>query len=161
MTVPATRCVCLALLALTSVVCACISTDGRTRPPKPATKMQEPEAEKTMLVQYLEIVTPHVDATCNALGKLHGVNFGKPDVGLGNARTAALKGGGKIGVRAPMRDDEQPVVRPYILVNDIDAAVSAAAAAGGEIAVPATEIPGHGKFAIYFLGGVQYGLWQL
>ena len=69
---------------------------------------------------------------------------------------------GKIGVRAPMREDEQPVVRPYVLVEDIEAAVKAAQAAGAEIAMPSTEIPGgHGKFAIYILGGIQHGLWQL
>ena len=114
-----------------------------------------------MLVQYLEIVTPDVDATCEALERLHDVSFGATDSGLGNARTAALENGGRIGVRAPMRTDEEPVVRPYVLVDDIEAAVRAAAAAGGEIALPATEIPGHGTFAIYILGGIQHGLWQL
>lgn len=114
-----------------------------------------------MLIQYLEVVTPDVDATCNALAKLHGVSFGQPDAGLGNARTAALKDGGRIGVRAPMAEHEQPIVRPYILVADIAAAVSAAEAAGGQIAMPSTEIAGQGKFAIYILGGIQHGLWQL
>jgi predicted enzyme related to lactoylglutathione lyase len=64
-------------------------------------------------------------------------------------------------VRAPLRPDEAPVVRPYILVKDIEAAVTAAKAAGGEIAIGATEIPGQGKFAIYVLGGIDHGLWQL
>ena len=121
--------------------------------------MQAGEKEKAMLVQYLEVVTPEVDATCNALAKLHGVSFGQPDVGLGNARTAELKNGGRIGVRAPMAAHEEPIVRPYILVSDINAAVSAAEAAGGQIALPVTEFPA-GKFAIYILGGIQHGLWQ-
>jgi uncharacterized protein len=111
-----------------------------------------------MPVQYLEIVTPDVDATCNVLARPHGVSFGEPDPSLGNARTAALRGGGRIGVRAPMRPDEHPVVRPYVLVQDIDAA---ARAAGAEIAHPPLEIPGHGRFAIYVQGGIQHGLWQL
>lgn len=123
--------------------------------------MQAVQKEKAMLIQYLEVVTPDVDATCNALAKLHGVSFGQPDAGLGNARTAALKDGGRIGVRAPMAEHEQPIVRPYILVADIAAAVSAAEAAGGQIAMPSTEIAGQGKFAIYILGGIQHGLWQL
>ena len=117
--------------------------------------------EKAMLVQYLEVVTADVDATCSALEKLHGVSFGEPEAALGNARTATLKGGGRVGVRAPMREDEEPVVRPYVLVDDIAAAVKAAEAAGGEFAMYATEVPGHGKFAIYFQGGIQYGLWEL
>ena len=39
--------------------------------------------------------------------------------------------------------------------------VEAAKAAGGEIALPPTEIPGHGKFAIYVQGGIDHGLWQV
>ncbi|KAA3614304.1 MAG: hydroxylase [Planctomycetota bacterium] len=113
-----------------------------------------------MLIQYLEIVTPDVNATCDALEQMHGVSFGEPDVGFGNARTAALEGGGKIGVRAPLREDEHPVVRPYLLVEDIEAAVNAAQAAGAQIAIPPMEIPGHGKFAIYILGGIEHGLWK-
>ena len=59
-----------------------------------------------------------------------------------------------------MRDTEAPVVRPYLLVDDIEAAVKAAADAGAEIAMPAMEIPGQGRFAIYLLGGIDHGLWQ-
>jgi predicted enzyme related to lactoylglutathione lyase len=121
---------------------------------------KDPKQEKPMLVQYLEVVTPDVDATCTSLEKLHGVRFSAPEAALGNARTAPLKGGGRIGVRAPMRADEEPVVRPYVLVDDIEAAVKSAQAAGGDFAVTATEIPGQGKFAIYFQGGIQHGLWQ-
>lgn len=114
-----------------------------------------------MQIQYLEIVTNEVDATCATCAKLHGVTFGAPDAGLGGARTAALSGGGKIGVRAPMHETETPVVRPYVLVDDIEAAALAAVEAGGEIAHPPMEIPGHGTFAIYIQGGVHHGLWQI
>ncbi|MCA9322670.1 MAG: hydroxylase [Planctomycetes bacterium] len=114
-----------------------------------------------MLIHYLEVVTPDVDETCRALESLHGQHFGTPVAGLGGARTLSLKGGGLLGVRAPMRDDEQPVVRPYILTKDMDAAVEAARTAGADIALSPTEIPGHGKCAIYILGGIQHGLWGL
>ena len=60
-----------------------------------------------------------------------------------------------------MRATENPVVRPYVLVKDIKASVAAAAEAGGEIAMPPTEIPGHGQFAIVIHGGIDSGLWQL
>jgi len=52
-------------------------------------------------------------------------------------------------------------VRPYWLVDDIEAALAAAVAAGGEGAHPPLEIPGHGTFAIYIQAGVHHGLWQL
>ena len=114
-----------------------------------------------MQVHYLEVVTPEVDATCAALAKLHGVTFSEPEPGLGNARTAALGKGGKIGVRAPMHESEAPVVRPYLRVDDIEAAVAAVVEAGGEIAHPPLELPGHGTFAIYIQGGIHHGLWQV
>ena len=79
---------------------------------------------------------------------------------FGNARTADLAGGGRIGVRAPMRETEKPVVRPYLLVDDIEAAVKAARDAGAEIAMPPMPIPGQGTFSIYILGGIEHGLWQ-
>ena len=60
-----------------------------------------------------------------------------------------------------MHETEEPVVRPYWLVDDIEAAVAAAVEAGGEIAHPPMEIPGHGTFAIYVHGGNDHGLWQL
>ena len=114
-----------------------------------------------MQIHYLEIVTKEVDAVCAACAAANGVQFGKPDAGLGNARTVALPGGGLVGVRAPMHESEKPVVRPYWLVDDIEAAVAAAVEAGGEVAHPPMEIPGHGTFAIYIQGGIHHGLWQL
>lgn len=115
-----------------------------------------------MQIQYLEIVTPDVDAACTLYSKMHGVTFGDPVMGLGGARTAELAGGGKLGIRPPLRDNETPVVRPYVLVKDIKAAVAAAKGeSGAVIAMPPTEIPGHGQFAIVIQGGIESGLWQL
>ena len=122
---------------------------------------QEHAKEKALKVQYLEIVTPSVSETCDALAQAHGVVFGDPIAELGNARTANLKDGGRIGVRAPMRETETPVVRPYVLVDDIQAAVKAAEGAGATVAMPPMEIPGHGTFSIYILGGIEHGLWQI
>ena len=114
-----------------------------------------------MHVHYLEIVTKEVDAVCAGYAAATGVQFSGPDAGLGNARTAALPGGGLLGVRAPMHESEDPVVRPYWLVDDIEAALAAAVKAGGMIAPPPMEIPGHGTFAIYIQGGIHHGLWKL
>ena len=127
-----------------------------------ALESQASQKEGVMQVQYLEIVTPDVEATCSALSKLHEVTFGEPVPEFGNARTAKLANGGQIGVRAPMHETEVPVTRPYLLVSDIEAAITEAQAAGGEFMMTTTEIPGgRGKFAIYHLGGIQYGLWEL
>lgn len=61
---------------------------------------------------------------------------------------------------APLRETQEPVVRPYSLVGDLEAAVTAAVEARGELALPPMEIPGHGTFAIYILCGTEHGLWQ-
>lgn len=114
-----------------------------------------------MQIHYLEIVTPDVDAVCAAYAAAHGVEFDQPDAGLGDARTTTLPGGRLIGVRAPLHPSEQPVIRPYWLVDDIEAAVAAVVEAGAEIAHPPMEIPGHGTFAIYVQGDVHHGLWQV
>lgn len=146
------------VLAMTIVVAACGDSSPEDQP-----SSEEPQQEQetsAIQVHDLEIVTPDVDGTCEALEKLHGVTFGPPDAALGNARTATLKGEGKVGVRAPMRDDEEPVVRPYLLTEDIEAAVGAAQASGAVIAVPPMGLPGHGRCAIFLQGGVEHGLWQ-
>ncbi len=59
-----------------------------------------------------------------------------------------------------MRPTELPIVRPYVLVDDIEAAVEEVAVQGAEIAHPAMELPGYGTFAIYIVGGIEQGLWQ-
>ncbi|MEM1248794.1 MAG: hydroxylase [Acidobacteriota bacterium] len=113
-----------------------------------------------MQIQYLEIVTTEPETTCSMLSAAHGVTFSDPIAELGGARTADLAGGGRLSVRGPLRDDETPVVRPYLLVDDIDAAMKAAEEAGAQVAIPPMELPGQGTFAIYLLGGIEHGLWK-
>lgn len=117
--------------------------------------------EKAMRIHYLEIVTPDVDAICTQYTKVLGVTFGDADPNLGGARTAKLADGGLIGVRGPLRDTETPVVRPYLLVEDIEASVAAAAEAGAKVAVPPMKLPGHGTCAIVIQGEIECGFWQL
>ena len=127
----------------------------------PETQELNPRAAgEPMIIQYLEIVTPEVDALCRQYSTIYDITFSEPDASLGGARTAKLNGGGKIGIRGPLRDTETPVVRPYMLVDDIKAAVKSAAEAGAEIAMPPMEIPEHGMFAIVILGGIECGFWQ-
>ena len=119
-----------------------------------------PEEGEPMKIQYLEIVTPEVDALCRQYSTIYDITFSDPDANFGGARTAKLDGGGLIGIRGPLRDTETPVVRPYVLVDDIKAAVKIAAEAGAEIAMPPMQIPEHGMFAIVIHGGIECGFWQ-
>lgn len=121
---------------------------------------EEPAKATAMKVEYLEIVTPDVDALVEQYSKAHGVEFSEPIAGFGNARTTKFEGGGMLGIRGPMRDTENPVVRPYLLTEDIQASVDAAVAAGAELAMPPMDIPDYGKFAIVVHGGIDCGFWQ-
>lgn len=66
-----------------------------------------------------------------------------------------------IGVRAPLRDTEEAIIRHYMLVEDIQATVEAAEKSGAEIAVPPMLLPGHGTCAIVIYEGIELGYWQL
>jgi predicted enzyme related to lactoylglutathione lyase len=114
-----------------------------------------------MKVHYLEIVASDVDVVCAAYEATHRIKFGSADPLLGGARTAPLPDGGSIGVRGPLSETEEPTVRPYWLVDDIEAALDAASKEGALVALPPLEIPGKGTFAIYIQGDVDHGLWQL
>ena len=154
--------VCLSSLLLVGVATGDLSAMDRGQTNVESRNPDDKQVKETaLIVQYLEIVTPLVNETCDALARAHGVVFSAPIAEFGNARTADLQGGGRLGVRAPMRDTEEPVVRPYLLVDDIEAAVKAAETAGAKVAMPPMDIPGEGKFSIYILGGIEHGLWQL
>jgi predicted enzyme related to lactoylglutathione lyase len=114
-----------------------------------------------MKVHYLEIVASDVNAVCAGYEAAHGIEFGSADPLLGGARTAPLPDGGSVGVRGRLRDTEEPLVRTYWLVDDIEAALDAACKHGAVVAHPPLEIPGRGTFAIYIHGDVDHGLWQL
>lgn len=114
-----------------------------------------------MKVHYLELVVDDVNATCDLYAKLHKLTFSQPDSSLGNARTAKRADGSLIGIRAPMHSGERTVIRPYVLVEDIEAAVADAKQAGATIAVPPMKIPGHGTCSILIHNGIESGLWQL
>jgi predicted enzyme related to lactoylglutathione lyase len=133
--------------------------------PSPAVPLNSRELDthqgEPMQIHYLEIVTTDVETICDLYSRIHGVTFGDANQNLGGARTARLASGGLLGVRAPLNDGERPVVRPYILVKDIEAAVAAAAKAGAEIIVPPMKIPGHGTCAIFYQGKIESGLFQV
>jgi len=113
-----------------------------------------------MKVHYLEFVCPDVDAQCAVLEASLGLTFGSPVPDLGKARVAEGPDGTQVGVRAPLADHEEPVVRPYMAVDDIEQAVSEAESKGAVVAYPPTQQGDTGTWAIYMMGGVQIGLWQ-
>jgi predicted enzyme related to lactoylglutathione lyase len=127
----------------------------------PAAEVPDRDGPPIRRIHYLEIVCSDVDAQCAALERVHGLSFGAPVADLGQARVAEAPDGRLVGVRAPLAEHEQPIVRAYLEVQDIAKAVEEAEAAGALIAYPPTRQGSTGTWAIYILGGVQIGLWQL
>lgn len=124
--------------------------------------LEEPDqkGQTNMRVHYLEIVCHDAAAQCEALERVHGLSFGPAVADLGQARVAEAPNGGLIGVRAPLAQHEQPIIRTYLEVEDIARTVEDAEAAGAVIAYPPTRQGNTGTWAIYILGDVQIGLWQ-
>jgi len=116
--------------------------------------------QSAIRIHYLEIVCHDVAAQCAALERVHGLSFGAAVADLGQARVAEAPDGSLVGVRAPLAQHEQPIIRTYIEVEDIAKAVEEAEAVGAMIAYPPTQQGDTGTWAIYILGDVQIGLWQ-
>jgi len=113
-----------------------------------------------MAAHYLEIVCHDVDATTALYQRMHGLSFGPPDPDLGQARVATSEDGSLVGIRKPLAAHEQPIVRTYLVVEDIARAVEAAAAGGAMVAYGPTPQGQRGTFAIVIQGDLQHGLWQ-
>ena len=113
-----------------------------------------------MDVHYLEIVTNDVDTLAVLYQRMHGLSFGSPDPDLGQAIVATRTDGTLVGIRKPLAEHEQPIVRTYVAVEDIERAVKKAEEAGAIIAYPPTTQGQRGTFAIVIQGDIQHGLWQ-
>jgi predicted enzyme related to lactoylglutathione lyase len=113
-----------------------------------------------MAVHYLEIVSNDVDALTVLYERMHGLSFGAPDPDLGQARVATRADGTLVGIRKPLAAHEQPIMRTYLAVDDIQEAVKQAENSGAAIAYLPTQQGERGTFAIVIQGDVQHGLWQ-
>jgi uncharacterized protein len=113
-----------------------------------------------MAVEYLEIVTNDVDTLAGLYQRMLGLSFGPPDPDLGQARVATRADGSLVGIRKPLAAHEQPIVRTYLAVEDIQQAVKEAEAHGAAVVYGPTQQGQRGTFAIVIQGDVQHGLWQ-
>ncbi len=114
-----------------------------------------------MKIHYLEVVTHEVKATCRSYEAALGMKFEGTDDALGGAIIGRLPDGSMLGVRGLLSEVEEPVIRPYWLVGDIERAVQEVKDDGAEILHPPQELPDKGWFAIYSIGSVHHGLWQI
>ena len=113
-----------------------------------------------MAVHYLEIVSKDMDALTELYQRMHGLSFDRPEPDLGHARVAPQADGSLVGIRKPLAEHEQPIMRTYIAVKDIEQAVKEAEESGAMIAYPPTRQGNRGTFAIVIKSDVEHGLWQ-
>jgi predicted enzyme related to lactoylglutathione lyase len=113
-----------------------------------------------MAVHYLEIVSNDVNTLTGLYERVHGLFFGPPDPDLGQARVATQADGTLVGIRKPLAAHEQPIMRTYLAVEDIQQAANKAEEHGATVAYPPTRQGQRGTFAIVIQDGVQHGLWQ-
>ena len=144
--------------AVILVAWAACSPGCRSEPQPGAAAAKKGDA--TMSIHYLELVTPDVDALVAQYERVHGLSFGPPDGDLGQARVATQADGSLVGIRRPLAAHEQPIVRAYLAVEDLERAVKRAEAAGATVAYPPTRQGARGTFAIVIQGDLQHGLWQ-
>jgi len=112
-------------------------------------------------IHYLEIVTPDAEATCRFYSSAYGWTFAPAAPELGFSCVAELPGGSRCGIRGPLSPEETPIVRTYLRVADLVAATQEAERLGATLLLDYMDIPGWGKIAIYEIGGIQQGLWQV
>jgi predicted enzyme related to lactoylglutathione lyase len=113
-----------------------------------------------MAVHYLEIVSNDVDTLIGLYQRMHGLSFEPTDPDMGQARVATGPDGTLVGIRKPLAAHEQPIMRTYLAVEDIQQAIKKAEEHGATVAYPPTRQRQRGFFAIVIQGEVQHGLWQ-
>ena len=141
----------------------CQASTGKARPgedTKGKDSSKKVEGDSNVSIHYLEIVSNDVDALCATYEQVHGLDFGSEDPDLGQARVAVRPDGSLLGVRKPLAEHEQPTMRTYLEVDDIEKAVKKAQEGGAMIAYPPTKQGKSGTWAIFIQGEVQHGLWQ-
>ena len=111
-------------------------------------------------MHYLEVVATDALAARDYYTEAHGWHFQEAPE-LGGAWIADMPGGSLCGIREPMHASEKPVVRTYLRVADVRAAVADAKRHGAEIMLEHMDIPGRGQIAIFGIGGIEQGVWQV
>ena len=99
----------------------------------------------TGTISHIEFPADDVERAKRFYGAVAGWEFGEMAgiPGFWLFRTGSTSGGG-VGKRG---ETVGSVVRVYIDVDDLDAAVAAATANGGSVVTPPSPVPGQGRYA--------------
>ena len=99
-----------------------------------------------------ELMTHDAEAAKDFYSDLAGWTFDGMDMGGGLTYWVGMDGDKPVGGIFPMSGtefaDEQPKWMGYLAVDDVDACIEKAKAAGGEVVKPAFDIPSVGRIAM-------------
>jgi uncharacterized protein len=96
-------------------------------------------------ITHIEIPADDIERAKRFYGAVAGWEFGEMDGSPGYwLFQSGERAGGGIGKRG---ESVGQVIRLYISVDQLEAAVAAAEANGGSVITPPSEVPGYGRFA--------------
>ena len=109
---------------------------------------------------FSELTSTDPKATRSFLERTFGWSFESVAFPMGEYLSFKTPGGGRGGVR-PAGPKEVPGSMNYVLVRDLDAAITKIKRAGGEIVLPRVDVPGMGSFFWFRVpGGPIMACWQ-
>ncbi len=98
-------------------------------------------------IAHTELGSTDTKASMDFLTKVFGLSFDSAPPEAGMEYNMAYKPGEpSCAVRPVMPEEPGPSTTPYFLTGDIDKSIADATAAGANIIVPKTAIPGEGAF---------------
>jgi uncharacterized protein len=111
---------------------------------------------------WFELATPEPERAAEFLAAALGWTFEEMAIAGEPYRVIRVAGHEAGGIRGLRPGETGPAWTTYVTVADVDAVVADAAEAGGEVVMPATDVPGVGRLAVVshphagLLHAVQY-----
>lgn len=98
---------------------------------------------------WFELSTGAPEEAARFLSAVFGWEYAQVELGGADYQVIKVKGHEVGGIRAPMHGaDTAPTWVTYVTVADAEAIASKATSAGGEVAVPPTDLPGVGRMVV-------------
>lgn len=109
---------------------------------------------------WVDVGVPDLDAAARFYGGLFGWVIPPGDPATGGYSVATLRGK-KVAGFGPQMNPGPPMWSTYIKTTDLEATIAAVIDAGGSVQVPAMEVPGEGRMAIFADdAGATFAAWQ-
>lgn len=110
---------------------------------------------------WVDLASPHVDASVDFYGKLMGWTTTEPSLEAGGYRRFQQGAADIAGVMPQMQPGQPTTWATYVSVVDADQTAAKVAAAGGTTLLPPMDRTDHGRVAVFSdPTGAVFGIWQ-